>query len=101
MLDENVKAFVMYITFLSLKLMPISAQETQIALLIIKKMQIPSKYLDFLDVFLEKKALILLKATNLNQHAIKLQENQPCQWLYLAFKIIRWYFYFFCQKARR
>ena len=34
------------------------------------------KYSDFSNVFLEKKALILPKATKLNQHAIKFQENQ-------------------------
>ena len=34
-------------------------------------MQILFKYLDFLDIFLEKKALILLEVTNLNQHAIE------------------------------
>ena len=52
------------------------AKETQIASLIAKKMQILSKYSDFSDVFLEEKALILLEITALNQHAIKLQENQ-------------------------
>ena len=42
------------------------AQEAQIALLIIKEVQIPSKYSDFLDVFLKKKALILPEATEFN-----------------------------------
>ena len=39
-------------------------------------MQILAKYLDFLDIFLEKKALILLEITKINQHAIELQEDQ-------------------------
>ena len=39
-------------------------------------MQILPKYADFLNVFLERKALILLEATKLNQHAIKLQKGQ-------------------------
>ena len=39
-------------------------------------MQIPSKYLDFLDVFIEEKALILLKTINLNQYVIKPQKSQ-------------------------
>ena len=39
-------------------------------------MQIPFKYLKFSDVFSKKKALILLETTELNQHAIKLQESQ-------------------------
>ena len=55
-LDENVKAFVVYITSLNLNLMPIySAQEAQIALLVIKELKIPTKYSNFLDVFLKKK----------------------------------------------
>ena len=52
------------------------AREAQIALLVAKEFKIPSEYLDFLNVFLEEKALILLEATELNQHAIKLQEGQ-------------------------
>ena len=57
--------------------MPIHpAQEAQIALLVAEKVKISTKYLDFLDVFLEEKALILPKVTKLNQHTIKLQEGQ-------------------------
>ena len=57
----------MYMTSLSLNLMLIHpAQEAQIALLVIKKVQILSKYSNFLDVFLKKKALILLKTIDLN-----------------------------------
>ena len=52
------------------------AREVQIALLVAKEVQIPSEYLDFSDVFSKKKALILLKATKLNQYVIKLQEGQ-------------------------
>ena len=51
------------------------AKKTQIALLIIKKVQISSEYSDFLNVFLEKKVLVLSTAINLNKHVIKLQEN--------------------------
>ena len=39
-------------------------------------MQVSTKYSDFSDIFLEKKALILLKVTDSNQHAIKLQKCQ-------------------------
>ena len=42
------------------------ANKVQIALLIAKKVQILAKYLDFSDIFLKKKALILLLATDLN-----------------------------------
>ena len=73
-LDENVKAFIIYVTFLLI--MTISpAKKAQIALLVTKEVKIPTKYSDFSDVFLEKKALILLEATKLNQHATKLPEG--------------------------
>ena len=73
-LDEHVEAFVVHVTSLStMALHP--AREAQIASLVIEEVQIPSKYLDFLDVFLEEKASILPKATDLNQHAIELQES--------------------------
>ena len=72
-LDENVEVFIMYITSFSLNLMLIySVQKTRIALLTTKKVKILTKYSNFLNIFLEKKALILPMETNLNQHAIKL-----------------------------
>ena len=46
-------------------------KKTQTTLLITEKIQISAKYLDFSDIFLEKKTLILIKATELNKHAIK------------------------------
>ena len=52
------------------------ARKAQIALLIAKKVKISTKYSDFLDVFSEEKALILPKATELNEHAIELQKGQ-------------------------
>ena len=52
------------------------AREAQITLLFTRKIKIPTKYSDFLDVFLEEKASILLEITEVNQHAIKLQEDQ-------------------------
>ena len=61
----------------SLSIMAIHpARKAQIALLVAKEVKIPTKYLDFSNVFLEEKALILLEVTKLNQHAIKLQEDQ-------------------------
>ena len=39
-------------------------------------MQIPSEYLDFLDVFSEKEASILLEVLKMNQHAIELQKSK-------------------------
>ena len=75
-LDENIETFIVYIIPLNLNLMLIYlAQKTQIALLVIKKIQILFEYLNFSNVFLKKKALILLEATNLNQYAIEFQEG--------------------------
>ena len=75
-LDKNVKAFVMYIIFLSLNLILINlAKKAKIATLITKKVKISTDYSEFLDVFLEEKALVLLEITDLNQNAIKLQKN--------------------------
>ena len=45
-------------------------------MLVIKKMLILIKYLDFSDFFLEEKASILPETTNLKQHIIKLQKDQ-------------------------
>ena len=73
-MDEYIKVFVMYMTFLFIIAIHL-ARKAQITLLVAKKVKILTKYSDFSDVFLEEKALILLKATKLNQHAIKLQEG--------------------------
>ena len=64
--------------------MPIHpAQKAQIALLVAEDVKIPIKYSDFLDVFLEERASILLKAINLNQHAIELQEGQQTSYMWI------------------
>ena len=52
------------------------AREAQRTLLVAEVVKIPTKYSDFSDIFLEKKALILSKVTKLNQHAIELQKDQ-------------------------
>ena len=66
----------MHITSFSLNLMRIYLdKKAQIALLIAKEVKILTEYSDFLDVFLKEKALILSGVTELNQHAIKLQED--------------------------
>lgn len=76
-LDKNIKVFIMHKTSLSLSLMLIYlVKKVQIYLLIIEKVIIPKKYSDFFNVFLEKKTLVLLEITKLNQYAIKLQNNK-------------------------
>ena len=75
-LDKNIEAFIIYITSPSLNLIPIySARKAQKALLVVKKIKIPTKYSDLFNNFLEKKALVLPKVTKLNQYAIKLQKD--------------------------
>lgn len=64
----------MNVTLFSLKLIKIIyiAKIAYIALLFIKKVKILIKYLEFLDIFLEKKTLILLELIKLNEYIIKL-----------------------------
>lgn len=52
------------------------AKKAKIIFLFIKEVIIFNKYLYFIKNFLEKKALLLPQITDLNQHAIKLQESQ-------------------------
>ena len=60
-------------TFFSLSIILIHlVGEAQIALLIVKEVKILAKYLGFLNIFLEEKALVLPEITKLNQHTIKL-----------------------------
>lgn len=66
-LDENVEAFLMQVTFLSLSLMTIYlAREVQIPLLLFEKVEVLTKYSDFSNVFSEEKVLVFLWLTKLN-----------------------------------
>lgn len=76
-LDRNIEAFginVIFLNFSSILIYP--AKKAQTTYLITEKIKISTKYSDFLDVFLEKKTLMLLKLIKLNQHAIKLRDNK-------------------------
>ena len=48
----------------------------QIALLLTKNVKIPDKYLDFVNNFSEKKALMLPERTELNELAINLENSK-------------------------
>ena len=66
-LVKNSKVFIVYMISFSFNLMPINpTQKAKIALLVAKKVKILTKYLDFLDILLEKKTLVLLKTIKLN-----------------------------------
>lgn len=47
-----------------------------IAFTFIEKIKIANNFLDYIDVFLKKKATVLPKSNNLNQQAIKHQKDQ-------------------------
>ena len=62
---------------LSLNLKSIQlAKKAEIVLLLIKNMKILIKYLDFLEVFSKKKALVLPKMIKLNQYIVKLEKDK-------------------------
>ena len=75
---EDMEAFVVHISFLSLKSrMTIElARKTQIALLLAKKFIVPAKYSDFAAVLLEELANVLPKQTEANEHTIKLEQGK-------------------------
>ena len=77
-LDENIKAFVLHMSFLSLrsKMTIHLAREVQIALLLAKKETVLAEYADFANVFLEKSVAVLSKQTGINKYAIKLVEDK-------------------------
>lgn len=53
-LDENVKAFIIYINSFAAKITSNLAQEVQIPLLVVKKTIILAKYLNFFEVLLKE-----------------------------------------------
>ena len=75
-MDENFETFVVHIASLNLVPGIHPDREAQIAFLLTKKIKIPDKYSDFTNVFLEKKALVLLEYTKFNGHAIDLEEGK-------------------------
>ena len=75
-MDENSKTFVVYVASLNLVPGTHPDRETQIAFLLIKKVKILEKYLDFTDVFSEEKALVLTECTELNKHVINLADGK-------------------------
>ena len=80
-LDENSETFVMHIATLEAPLSGMTIhplREAQIAAL--KQYEaptkVPAKYSDFSNVFSEKEALVLPEQTDLNKHAIELEEDK-------------------------
>ena len=77
-LDENVEAFVVHMSSLSLgsKITIHLVRKAQIALLLIKKIIVQAEYLDFANVFSKKSAKVLSEQIEVNEQAIKLEESK-------------------------
>ena len=71
-LDENVKAFVVYVALLLYKMIIHLAWKVQIALLIAEKVTVPIKSADFSNIFLKELVKVLLEWTGINKHVGKL-----------------------------
>ena len=75
-LNENIEALVVHVRSLRSKITIHLAKKAQLALLLAKKVTVPTKYSDFADVFLEKSANVLPKQTKANKHVIGLEEGK-------------------------
>ena len=98
-MDENVKAFVVYMNSLSLgsKITIHLAWKAQLALLLAEKVIILAKYLDFADVFSKESAEVLPKRTGINKDVIELEKGKqsPYESMYslgpMKLKILKTY----------
>ena len=75
-MNKNIEAFVVYLSFLRLKITIYLPKKAHIALLLAKKVIVLAKYLDFIDVFFQKLANLLLEQTRANKYAIKLEKGK-------------------------
>ena len=75
-LDKKSENFVVHMTSFNLAPGTHPNRAAQIAFLLTKKVKIPDKYSDFTDVFSEEKALVLPERTELNEHAIDLEDGK-------------------------
>ena len=72
-MDENIEAFVMYVSSLELRITIHPAKKALMALLLAKKVTVLGKYSDFANVFLEKSANVFLEQTGVNEYKIMLE----------------------------
>ena len=75
-LDEKSETFVVHVVSLNLTPKIHPDREAQIASLLTEEVKIPDEYSDFTDVFSEEKALVLPERTELNEHAIDLEDGK-------------------------
>ena len=76
MLDNNCEIFVIHVVSLNMTSTIYPDRGAQIVLLLTKKVRILDEYLNFVDIFSEKKVLVLLKHTEFNKHAINLKDSK-------------------------
>ena len=75
-LDENLETFVVHVVSFNLTPRLHLDRAAQIASLLAKEVKISDEYSDFADVFSEEKALVLPECTELNKHAIDLENSK-------------------------
>lgn len=59
------------------------AKKAQTSLLLVEKIIISIKYLDFADVFLKKLTVVLPKQTKAKKYAIKLEKSKQSLYTYI------------------
>ena len=74
--DKKSKTFVIHVASLNLTPRIHPDKTTQIASLLVEKVGILDKYSDFGNIFSEEKALMLPERTELNKHAINLEDGK-------------------------
>ena len=75
-LDEDFEIFVIHVASFNLIPRLHLDKAAQIVSLLVKEVEIPDKYSDFTNVFLEEKALVLPECSKLNEHIIDLEDNK-------------------------
>ena len=75
-LDEKSETFVVHVISLNRTPGIHPDRAAQIASLLAEEVRIPDKYSDFANVFSEEKALVLPEHTELNEHAIDLEDGK-------------------------
>ena len=75
-MDEKSETFVVHVASLNLTPGIHPDRAAQIASLLTEEVKIPDEYSDFTDVFSEEKALMLPECTELNEHAIDLEDGK-------------------------
>ena len=77
-LDKNIEAFVVYVSFLSIrsKMTIYLARKAEIASLLAEKITVPAEYSDFAKIFSKKSAKVFSKCTGINKYTIELKDDK-------------------------